>query len=133
MELASWQDGGCPISYFTIEFRRNGQIDWILVSSSIAPQARFMIPDLEPQTAYDLRVIAHNNAGAKTAEYYFMTLSLQGTLADGMEDEDSEPSVTSLFMGGNVTIISVFLGVSTVVAIVGVCFFLKSRKKSQGH
>lgn len=128
LELSSWQDGGCPISYFTIEFRRNGHSDWILVSSSIAPQARFVIPDLEPQTAYDLRITAHNNAGPKMAEYFFVTLSLQGTIADGIGDEESDPSVKSLFNDGNFTVISILLGVVMVVVILGVCFFLKSRK-----
>lgn len=128
LELAAWQDGGCPISYFTIEFRRNGLIDWIMVSSRIAPQARFTIPDLEPQTAYDLRITSSNNAGTKTAEYHFATLSLQGTISDGIGDEESEPSVKSLFKDGNFAVISILLGVGMVVAIVGVCFFLKSRK-----
>lgn len=133
LELSSWQDGGCPISYFTIEFRRNGHSDWILVSSNIAPQARFIIPDLEPRTAYDLRITAHNNAGPKMAEYFFMTLSLQGTVADGMDDKETEPSVKSLFTGENLTLITILLGVSMTVAVLGVCFFLKSRKLGRHH
>lgn len=36
LELSSWQDGGCPIQYFSIEFRRYGiSSDWIIVSSRI--------------------------------------------------------------------------------------------------
>lgn len=39
LELASWQDGGCPILFFSIEFRRPGlNTDWIVVSSNVAAQ-----------------------------------------------------------------------------------------------
>lgn len=80
LELTSWQDGGCPILYFTIEYRRHGQMnDYIVVSSNVAPQARFPISDLEPATAYNLRLTAHNNAGSTIAEYFFETLNLGGS------------------------------------------------------
>lgn len=36
IELSSYQDGGCPIQYFSIEFKRYGiASDWIIVSSRI--------------------------------------------------------------------------------------------------
>lgn len=115
LELTSWQDGGCAISYFTVEFRRaagtsgnSGSInsrqshghqhqhqstggggglsplDWIVVSSNVPPHSRFGIPDLEPATGYQLRVTAHNNAGATIAEYYFETLPVGGVVGAGL-------------------------------------------------
>uniref|UniRef100_T1GSG6 Down syndrome cell adhesion molecule-like protein Dscam2 n=1 Tax=Megaselia scalaris TaxID=36166 RepID=T1GSG6_MEGSC len=38
LELTSWQDGGCPILFYTIEFRKYGAKDWIVVSSSVVQQ-----------------------------------------------------------------------------------------------
>ena len=79
LELTSWQDGGCSILYFTVEYRRYGYSnDWIVVSSNIVSQARFPIGDLEPSTAYNIRVQAYNNAGSTVAEYTFETLNLAG-------------------------------------------------------
>lgn len=99
LDLSAWQDGGCPIQYFTIEFRRvdggggnaaatgGGNIydhastttnDWIVVSSNVPAKSRFAIPDLEPATVYNLRITAHNNAGATIAAYVFETLNVNG-------------------------------------------------------
>ena len=62
-----------------MEYRRHGYInDWIVVSSNIPLQLRYQLGDLEPATAYNLRITAHNNAGATIAEYFFETLSLTG-------------------------------------------------------
>lgn len=78
LELTQWQDGGCPILYFTVEYKRYGYSEWLIVSSSIVSQARFPIGDLEPSTAYNIRVQAHNNAGSTIAEYTFETMNMAG-------------------------------------------------------
>jgi Down syndrome cell adhesion molecule len=79
LELMEWQNGGCPIQYFSVEYKRNRYSnDWIIVSSNVPPQARYPIGDLEPSTVYSLRVQAHNNAGSTIAEYTFETLNIAG-------------------------------------------------------
>lgn len=35
LHLSTWNDGGCPITYFELEFRKNGEDIWTLVSSNI--------------------------------------------------------------------------------------------------
>lgn len=82
MELSAWQDGGCAILYFTIEYQKlnyNPEREWILASSNVSPQKRFTISDLESATGYKVRVTAHNNAGESVAEFSFETLSLTGS------------------------------------------------------
>lgn len=78
LELSAWQDGGCPILYFTIEYQKAGT-EWILVSSNVGPHRRFVISDLEPATGYSIRVTGYNNAGDTPAEYPFETLSSSGS------------------------------------------------------
>lgn len=81
LELSSWLDAGCTIQYFTVEFRRHDGYrhnDWIVVSSNVVAHSRFIIPDLEPSTAYNLRITANNNAGSTIAEYTFETLNIHG-------------------------------------------------------
>lgn len=79
--MSAWQDGGCPIQSFTVEFRKadssNGN-DWIVVSSNVPAKSRYSIPDLESATIYNLRITAHNNAGSTIAAYIFKTLSVNG-------------------------------------------------------
>lgn len=88
LDLSAWQDGGCPIQYFTVEFRRveaagNGNNDWIVVSSNVQAKSRFSIPDLEPAVVYNLRITAHNNAGVTIAAYIFETLNVNGDVTRG--------------------------------------------------
>lgn len=83
LDLSAWQDGGCSIQYFTIEFRRydneqSNTNEWIVVSSNVPAKSRFSIPDLEPATIYNLRITAHNNAGSTIAAYIFETLNEKG-------------------------------------------------------
>lgn len=81
LDLSSWQDGGCPIQSFTVEFRRrdsSSSNDWIVVSSNVPAKSRYLIPDLEPATAYNLRITAHNNAGSTIAAYTYKTLTVNG-------------------------------------------------------
>lgn len=35
LHLSMWNDGGCPITYFELEYRKNGDDIWTLVSNSI--------------------------------------------------------------------------------------------------
>lgn len=80
LELSAWQDGGCPILYFTVEYQKvSYSSEWILVSSNVGTHRRFVISDLEPATGYSVRVTGHNNAGDAPAEYPFETLSSSGS------------------------------------------------------
>lgn len=88
LDLSAWQDGGCPIQYFTVEFRRvdsaeNSNTNWIVVSSNVPPKSRFSIPDLEPATVYNLRITAHNNAGVTITAFVFETLNVNGDVSRG--------------------------------------------------
>lgn len=156
LELAAWQDGGCAIIGFTVEFRRQrGALggaggsaammgtDWIVVSSNVAPQSRFAIPDLEPATAYSLRVTAHNNAGATVAEFAFDTLPIGGVAATGRggggaggalgadgqarggDDVDMDGAEQQrLWSGGLALPLAVLLGFVACVAALTTCFCL---------
>lgn len=79
VELTAWQDGGCPIMYFKLEYQRYGiEGDYIVVSSHMPPQDRVVINDLQPETTYNLRITAYNNAGSTIGDYRFDTLTITG-------------------------------------------------------
>lgn len=79
LDLVHWQNGGCPISHFSVEYMKNDyHSNWIVASSKITSLTRFLINDLELSTTYTIRMQAFNNAGHTTVEYSFETLSVDG-------------------------------------------------------
>ncbi|XP_039305816.1 Down syndrome cell adhesion molecule-like protein Dscam2 isoform X4 [Solenopsis invicta] len=130
LELAAWQDGGCPLTYFVVEYRRLPG-DWLLVSNNVPPQSKFPIVDLESGTSYELRVTAYNNAGSTQAEYLFSTLSPSGNNRLH-EDHPQESENTPLYLDAHVLAPSVISVIAVMLAIAGVCFCLKTHPDGSG-
>lgn len=82
LRLNSWPDNGCPILYFVVQYRPLMDDDsddrWTLVSNALKPQRRFLINGLKPSTLYQLKMEAHNVAGATNADFTFATLTKDG-------------------------------------------------------
>ncbi|KAH8024891.1 hypothetical protein HPB51_002061 [Rhipicephalus microplus] len=77
----AWWHGGCPISHFTVHYRRSTEADWTLVSSHLPFRLNdepLVLYDLEPGSWYVLLMVAHNDAGSTTAQVNFATLTLSG-------------------------------------------------------
>ncbi|XP_037506499.1 Down syndrome cell adhesion molecule homolog [Rhipicephalus sanguineus] len=77
----AWWHGGCPISHFTVHYRRSTEADWTLVSSHLPYRLTdepLVLADLEPGSWYVLLMVAHNDAGSTTAQVNFATLTLSG-------------------------------------------------------
>lgn len=71
-------DGGCGISHFVIEYKLQSRSQWNMVASHIAPTERiYTVSELHPDTKYQLRVTAYNNAGSTSAIYNLTTSMLQ--------------------------------------------------------
>ena len=79
INLNAWHNGGCPISFFVIQYRAHGQQEWTLVSNNIIPeQQNITVTDLSPGTWYSLLMTAKNDAGTTESEYVFATLTHSG-------------------------------------------------------
>ena len=76
LNLTSWDDGGCPISSFVIEYQLEEDMDdWYLVSNNVKQGTElFPIYDLQPGTSYSLKMTAHNSAGSSSQTFSFATL-----------------------------------------------------------
>ena len=76
LNLTSWDDGGCQISSFVIEYQLEGdQEPWHLVSNNVKQEMEiFPIYDLHPSTSYAVKMTAHNSAGSSAKTYAFSTL-----------------------------------------------------------
>ncbi|XP_043798147.1 Down syndrome cell adhesion molecule-like protein Dscam2 isoform X5 [Apis laboriosa] len=131
LELNSWQDGGCPLLYFVVEYRRLSG-DWLLFSNNVQPQSRFSIVNLDSGTKYELRVTAYNNAGSTQAEYLFTTLSPTGS--NRIHDEHlPETEETSLLFDAHVLAPSVISLLAVFLTVAGVCFCLKTHAERSGR
>ncbi|XP_034948781.1 Down syndrome cell adhesion molecule-like protein Dscam2 isoform X2 [Chelonus insularis] len=132
LELATWQDGGCPLLYFVIEYKRLPG-DWLLVSNNVPPQSRFPIVNLESGSSYELRVTAYNNAGSTQVEYLFSTMSS----SDITRIHESPPSgieVTPLYLDAQVLAPSLISVIAVVLVVGGVCFCLRNHSiRSRGN
>ncbi|XP_034940449.1 Down syndrome cell adhesion molecule-like protein Dscam2 isoform X4 [Chelonus insularis] len=78
LRLHTWPDNGCPITYFVIQYRPINEFHWTLVSNNVQMQRRFIVTNLQPSTAYQLKVEAYNVAGNNQAEFSFVTLTKDG-------------------------------------------------------
>ncbi|XP_053986908.1 cell adhesion molecule Dscam2 isoform X2 [Hylaeus volcanicus] len=77
LNLLSWPSGGCPIQYYTVEYRRRvGTEPWILVASRATEN--LIIRDLKTASWYSLRLTAHNDAGSTQTQMEFATTTLSG-------------------------------------------------------
>lgn len=140
LDLSAWQDGGCPIQAFTVEFRRldsmNGN-DWIVVSSNVPAKSRYTIPDLEPATAYNLRITAHNNAGSTIAAYIVKTLTVNGdgdrndfiltgdgSMNNNIDESNMNPIHRAFNFDSNILILLIgsSLGIATALLCACICF-----------
>ncbi|XP_031617665.1 Down syndrome cell adhesion molecule-like protein Dscam2 isoform X3 [Contarinia nasturtii] len=82
LQLSLWNNGGCPISHFSIEHRPHGELQWTVLSSDISnsdeTQRNLVFCDFQPATWYQLKVAAINDAGKTTALYNVATTKLNG-------------------------------------------------------
>ncbi|SPP85596.1 blast:Down syndrome cell adhesion molecule-like protein Dscam2 [Drosophila guanche] len=123
LDLSSWEDGGCPILYFSIEFKlHESSTEWIIVSNKVETNARYNIGDLDPGTAYNLRVTAHNNAGSTHKEFYFKTLDFVEIKNElGLAEL---PNVQTVFTDAHLVAVIVSSIFGTILALIGalICF-----------
>ena len=76
LNLSSWDDGGCQISSFVIEYQLEGDQEPLhLVSNNVKQEMEiFPIYDLDPSTSYAVKMTAHNSAGSSAKTFALSTL-----------------------------------------------------------
>ncbi|RVE53919.1 hypothetical protein evm_001322, partial [Chilo suppressalis] len=94
IQLSGWDDNGCEITKFEVDYREYGSKIWKradnkiphldsgwnhYISSSILNQPNsFVIGDLSPAQWYQIRVCAENSAGVSTSLYTYATTTSKG-------------------------------------------------------
>nr|XP_042908701.1 Down syndrome cell adhesion molecule-like protein Dscam2 [Parasteatoda tepidariorum] len=126
INLNSWHNGGCPITFFVIQYRANSQPEWTLVSNNIIPeQQNITITDLSPGTWYTLFMTARNDAGTTDSEYLFATLTLSGEHPP-RPSEISDMNST-FYRHLTITVPVVSSAIVLIVIMCAVCFVTRRR------
>ncbi|KAK2587184.1 hypothetical protein KPH14_002930 [Odynerus spinipes] len=132
LHLSTWNDGGCPITYFELEFRKSGEDIWTLVSSNIEVQKTYTLSELHPGTTYDIRIRAHNNAGSSVVEYKVTTLQphISSTIAT-VEIDQFIPQHTPVYSDLKL-IVPLVLSSLAVIAAAGAVFYCFRKRPFMG-
>ncbi|XP_054712315.1 LOW QUALITY PROTEIN: cell adhesion molecule Dscam2-like [Uloborus diversus] len=126
INLNSWNNGGCPISYFIIQYKLNGQQEWTLVSNNIIPeQQNITITDLSPGSWYTLLMTAKNDAGTTDAEYSFASLTLSGERPPHPSEMSDVNS--SFYRHLTITVPVISSAIVLIVVLCAVCFITRRR------
>ncbi|XP_047472710.1 Down syndrome cell adhesion molecule-like protein Dscam2 isoform X9 [Penaeus chinensis] len=131
LHLKAWQDGGCPMNYFVVEYKPRHQTEWIMADNQVSPTGNYGIMELTPATWYNLRISAHNNAGSSVAEYEVATLTLTGaTLPPTVSDSRVTwlPDWWPKWLDLNVLVPVIATIVVIIVGIVVICVAVTRRK-----
>lgn len=79
IHLEAFGDGGCPVLYFVIEYRREAVREYSMVANNVSPlEKEYTVRGLDPASRYFIKITAHNAAGSSVAEYPFATLTSFG-------------------------------------------------------
>ncbi|XP_031846326.1 cell adhesion molecule Dscam2 isoform X2 [Nomia melanderi] len=134
LHLSMWNDGGCPITYFELEYRRSGEDIWTLVSNNIEVQKTYTLSELQSGTTYDIRVRAHNNAGFSVAEYRITTLqSHTSSTMPAFEIDQYIPQHSSVYSDLKLIIPLILCSLAIITAAGAVFYCFRKREIASLH
>lgn len=78
LNLIGWNDGGCPITSFTLEYRPFGTTVWTTAQRTSLSKS-YILYDLQEATWYELQIRVCNSAGCAEKQANFATLNYDGS------------------------------------------------------
>ncbi|XP_012414426.1 cell adhesion molecule DSCAM [Trichechus manatus latirostris] len=78
LNLIGWNDGGCPITSFTLEYRPFGMTVWTTAQRTSLSKS-YILYDLQEATWYELQMRVCNSAGCAEKQANFATLNYDGS------------------------------------------------------
>nr|XP_060626284.1 cell adhesion molecule DSCAM isoform X4 [Anolis sagrei ordinatus] len=79
LNLIGWNDGGCPITSFTLEYRPFGTTVWTTAQRTSLTKS-YIVYDLQEATWYELQMRVCNSAGCAEKQAKFATLNYDGSI-----------------------------------------------------
>lgn len=78
LNLNGWNNGGCPITSFTLEYRAVDSPTWTTAQRTSLTKS-YILYDLQEATWYELQMKVSNSAGYAEKRVKFATLSYDGS------------------------------------------------------
>lgn len=78
LNLSGWNNGGCPITSFTLEYRPIDSLTWTTAQRTSLTKS-YVLQELQEATWYELQMKVHNSAGYAEKRLKFATLSYDGS------------------------------------------------------
>lgn len=78
LNLAGWNNGGCPITSFILEYRAVDSPTWTTAQRTSLTKS-YILYDLQEATWYELQMKVTNSAGSTEKRITFATLSTDGS------------------------------------------------------
>uniref|UniRef100_G1LIL2 DS cell adhesion molecule n=1 Tax=Ailuropoda melanoleuca TaxID=9646 RepID=G1LIL2_AILME len=78
LNLIGWNDGGCPITSFTLEYRPFGTTVWTTAQRTSLSKS-YILYELQEATWYELQTRVCNSAGCAEKQANFATLNYDGS------------------------------------------------------
>uniref|UniRef100_A0A8C2EBQ0 Cell adhesion molecule DSCAM n=1 Tax=Cyprinus carpio TaxID=7962 RepID=A0A8C2EBQ0_CYPCA len=119
LNLIGWNNGGCPIDSFTLEYRPVDTTKWTMVKRDSLTKNHILY-DLQEATWYELQMRVGNSAGTAEKKVLFATLNMDGS------DQENRQGNEGLKM--MVTIICILVAISMVFIVLLV---LRRRRREQ--
>ncbi|EFN70076.1 Down syndrome cell adhesion molecule, partial [Camponotus floridanus] len=130
LHLSTWNDGGCPITFFELEYRKSSENIWTLVSNNIEVQKTYTLSELQPGITYDIRIRAHNDAGSSVAEYKITTL--QPHISTTMSSIEIDHYIPQHNYSDLKLIVPLVLSSFAVIAAAGAVFYCFRKRPFMG-
>uniref|UniRef100_A0A1A8QQI8 Cell adhesion molecule DSCAM n=1 Tax=Nothobranchius rachovii TaxID=451742 RepID=A0A1A8QQI8_9TELE len=130
LNLNGWNNGGCPITSFTLEYRSVDSPTWTTAQRTSLTKS-YILYDLQEATWYELQMKVYNSAGYAEKRLKFATLSYDGSTiaplvkAPNVSENNSRGGEGLKMM---VTISCVLVGI--VVIFIGL-LVLRRRRREQ--
>ncbi|XP_052463751.1 cell adhesion molecule DSCAM-like isoform X2 [Carassius gibelio] len=130
LNLIGWNDGGCPITSFTLEYRPLDSPVWTKVKCTSLTKS-FNLQELQEATWYELQMKVYNSAGLAEKRVKFATLNFNGTtIAPLVETAVKDPVINTGNKGMKmmVTISCILVGMVLLFVLLMV---LRRRRREQ--
>ncbi|KAJ8394703.1 hypothetical protein AAFF_G00043030 [Aldrovandia affinis] len=130
LNLIGWNNGGCPITSFTLEYRPMDTAVWTTAQRTSLTKS-YILYDLQEATWYELQMKVSNSAGSAEKRAMFATLNYDGStiaplLKSVDESKDNMSSNEGLKM--MVTISCILVGIVLLFVLMMV---LRKRRREQ--
>uniref|UniRef100_A0A8C7X804 Down syndrome cell adhesion molecule b n=1 Tax=Oryzias sinensis TaxID=183150 RepID=A0A8C7X804_9TELE len=130
LNLAGWNNGGCPITSFILEYRAVDSPTWTTAQRTSLTKS-YILYDLQEATWYELQMKVTNSAGSTEKRITFATLSTDGSTIPPLL-KTGDPISDNMSGSGGLKMVVTITSILVVAVLVFIMLMvLKRRRREQ--